>query len=168
MSTSRSVLKFACLLPLMLLGCTAEPVSEGQRSPGKPRPPVQVRLAEAPNLQAGVPARLRLHWMLPEGAMGASIEFDDSEAIQVTGVAMGAGGQLEAAVMPMIDGPQVLSGFISFRVDGSVQGSPFRLGLPAGRGPTPSVASIPEPAGVLSEDARDGMVMSLAAETTSR
>ncbi|MGA0706224.1 MAG: hypothetical protein ACO3P8_11770 [Steroidobacteraceae bacterium] len=167
MSTSRSGLKFACLLPLMLLGCTAEPVSEGHRSPGKPRPPVQVRLAEAPNLQAGVPARLRLHWMLPEGAMGASIEFDDSEAIQVTGVAMGAGGQLEAAVMPMIDGPQVLSGFISFRVDGSVQGSPFRLGLPAGRGLNPA-ASVPEPAGVLSEDARDGMVMSLAAETTSR
>ncbi|MGA1498025.1 MAG: hypothetical protein ACO38Y_09480 [Steroidobacteraceae bacterium] len=152
MSTSRWVLKSACILPLVLLGCSAEPVSEGYRSPGKPRPPVQVSLAEAPDLRAGVPARLRLQWILPEDAVGASIEFDDSQTIQV---------------MPMIDGPQGLSGFVSFRVGGSLQGSPFRLGLPAGRGLNPA-ASVPEPAGVLSEDARDGMVMSLTAETTSR
>ena len=133
-----------------------------------PRPPVALRLSGAPRMQAGVPVRLQLELTLPPGAESHSIEFDHSPALQVTGIALGTGGRLEAAVMPMIDGPRVLAGFVTFRLGGTLQGSPFRLRLPVGQGMAPATASIPAPAGVLRQDSVDGTVMSLTAETTSR
>lgn len=156
------------LAPLLLSGCMAEPAPEGYRSPGKPRPPILLRLTETPRLQAGVPVTLKLELTLPEGAESHSIEFDQDSALRVTGVAQRAGGRLEAAVMPMTDGPQAVAGFITFRLGGTVQGAPFHLRLPAGRGPASAMAREPTPAGVLKEDATAGTVMSLTAETTYR
>ena len=156
------------LAALGLLGCAGKSPPEGHRSPGKPRPPVVLRLAQVPELQPGVPARVRLELTLPEGARIHSIEFDDAPALQVTAVTVGAGGRLEAAVLPMDDGPRALGGIVTFQLDGMLQAAPFRLPLPVAGDPPPVAASIPAPAGVLRQDVRGGMVMSLAAETTTR
>lgn len=166
MKIPRSGWSVAWLLPWLLSGCMTESGPEGHRSPGKPRPPIGLRLQEAPRLHAGVPARLRLQWTLPEGAESRSIEFDQSPELRVTGITQSAGGQLEAAVVPMIDAPRALSGFVTFRIGGAVQGAPFHLRLAAGQGP--AAAREPIPAGVLKEDAAEGKVMSLTAETTYR
>ncbi len=167
MKTSLLVWLPAGLVLMASAGCVSESVPDGHRSPGKPRPPVVVRLTEVPVLQAGVPVRLRLQLTLPDGAESSSIEFDQSPMLQVSGVLLRRGGQLEAAVMPLIDAPPELAGVVTYRIGGQVQGSPFRMRLPGGQGRPVSPARETAPAGVLRADARDGWVMSLTAETTS-
>lgn len=139
---------------------------------GKPRPPVEVRLAATPQLDSGVPGRLTLEVRSGVAVEDLELRLEGDEGLELVGsathrlrrLAAGQATRLEVAVTPTSGGSRRLSGFLAFTVAGQAQGVPVTLALPV-RGPDRIGAVSAKPQTAAGIDAQGELVYSMAAET---
>jgi hypothetical protein len=171
---------------------------DANRSPGKPRPPVQVSLAPGQLLQSGVPGTLAVHVHAPAGIEVTRMEIEGDAGIGVLGLRravqsleagqdeisgrVGAAGGLVSgtgsgaqelhyalAVTPISGGNWQLAGLVSFVVNGVEQAAPFRLTVKVdGPQTLPAVAAKPDSGSVVQVDTSGETIYSISAETTVR
>lgn len=153
----------------------------GRRSPGKPRPPVEVSLLPGMELQAGVPAQLALQIrsaeqievtdLVVEGDDGLEVVSARREVPGTTGTRYQTGGEaarFEISAVPMSGGTRQLSGLLRFNVNGVSQAVPFRLPIEVGGPVTVPTARAQKPVREPLRDTAGGLIDSIPAETTVR
>lgn len=153
----------------------------GRRSVGKLRPPVEVRLVPAGQLEAGVPARLALQ-VRSAGQIGeVELAVEGDEGLAVVSVIQevpGTGGtryqtegeaaRFEISAVPMSGGTRQLSGLVRFTVNGVAQAAPFRLAVEVGGPVTVPEPRLRKPDREPARDASGELIDSMRAETTIR
>lgn len=163
---------------------TAEPASGASVTPhkaahagrpfiGKPRPPVEVRLATAARLDSGVPGRVTLEVRSGVALEDLELRLEGDEGLALVGaathrlppLAAGEGRRLDVDVTPISGGTRRLSGFLAFTVGGQSQRVPVSLSLPVAGPDRVGVASA-KPQAAPEIDSTGEAVYSMTAETT--
>lgn len=153
----------------------------GRRSPGKPRPPVEVSLLPGSELEAGVPARLALQIRSAERIQVTDLAVEGDEGLAVVSARRevpgiggtgyqsdGEGVRFEIAAVPMSGGTRQLSGLLRFTVNGVEQAAPFRLAVEVGGPVAVPVLRLRKPDREPVLDANGELLDSMPAETTVR
>lgn len=137
---------------------------------GKPRPPVAVRLLQAPALAAGVPSSVAVEVTSRADVSEISLRLEGEGGLEVTRPARalaalrrGDRETLELAVIPTSGGPQRLAGRLEFTLDGQRMSAPVSLTLSA-TGPKMAIPFKSKPDREPVRDATGEWVYSLPAD----